>query len=86
MQFIAAVVDEGVTQAGMRDFVLNTRKARFLFNEMKANQSPQIPFRASSFVEGRLFDAPLRLRSHFMVASTTSLQKLRAGSKYILRG
>jgi ABC-type nickel/cobalt efflux system permease component RcnA len=32
-QFIAHVVDEGITQAGMRDFVLNTRKARFLFNE-----------------------------------------------------
>jgi hypothetical protein len=32
-QFIALVVDKGITQDGMRDFVLNTRKARFLFNE-----------------------------------------------------
>jgi tryptophan synthase alpha subunit len=32
-EFIALVVDNGVTQEGMKNFVLNTRKAHFLFND-----------------------------------------------------
>jgi hypothetical protein len=32
-EFIRRVIDNGITQDVMKDFVLSTRKARFLFNE-----------------------------------------------------